>query len=480
MSSSAPTLDSLRARYGPRYKWLALSVVMVGAVASILSSTIVNVALPHLSAEFRVGIERAQWVGSVHMAATTVSMLAVPWLLGRFGFRRTFFAAMALLFAGSAGGGLAPSFEWLVGARVLQGIASGLAQPLSMVLILRAFDEHEQGRASGIFGFGVVLAPAVGPVVGGLLTDAIGWRAVFWIGLPFALLAAAMARALLPRMPQAPDERPFDWRGMALLATFVPSLLVFFVQLHDHGLSMVTFGWLAATALACVALVAWERAADAPLVDLRVFRFGDFRRGTVVAFIYGAGLFGSTLLVPLFVQHSLHYSAAQSGVLLLPAGVALALTIPIAGRLSDKLAPRLLVGSGLLAFGVSFALMAAFPLAGFAALALMLILGRIGLGLVLPSLSLATVRRVDPEYTSQAASLFNFTRMLGGAAGTSAVAIFVEARAKQMAGATLTTAHVLVPQWAELRAYREGFAVLAVLFALAAVVAARLQGKRAA
>ena len=159
--TAAPTLDALRARFGDRYKWIALATVMIGAVASLLSATIVNVAVPHLAEHFRIGNEQVQWVSSAHMASTTVTMLALPWLLARFGFRRMFFVAMWLLSVGSLVGGLAPTFTILVAMRTLQGAASGLLQPLATVLIMRAFAPGEQGRASGYFGFGVVLAPAV-------------------------------------------------------------------------------------------------------------------------------------------------------------------------------------------------------------------------------------------------------------------------------------------------------------------------------
>lgn len=469
MTFDAPSLESLRERYGSRYKWIALATVMIGAIASVLSSTIVNVTLPHLGTHFHVGNEQLQWVSSVHLASTTITMLALPWLLARFGFRRMFFAAMALLFTGSLFGGLAPNFSTLVAMRTLQGASSGLLQPLATVLIMRAFPAGEQGRASGFYGFGVVLAPAAGPTVGGLLTDLVSWRAVFFVSLPFAAAAMALAWRLLPKMPTPPDDRRFDWLGMALVAAFVPMLLVFFVQLHDYGpASAATIGWLAAAIVTMVTLLIWERVVDAPLVDFRVLRNHDFRIGVTVALIYGAGLFGSTLLVPLFVQHALRYSATESGMLLLPAGLALAVAIPLAGGMSDRFSPRPMVVGGLVAFGASFALMAAAPGAGFWPLAAMLVLGRVGLGMILPALTLGAVRPVEPELLGQAASLFNFTRMFGGALGTSAIVIFVEARAKVLAVQ-------LAPGQAELRSFQEGFLVLAVLFAIAAAAAWRLK-----
>lgn len=169
----------LRERYGERYRWLLLLSVMVGTMASIMSSTIVNVAIPDMSHYFTLGQERAQWVTSGFMVATTVSMLTTPWLLSRYGYRATYVGAMLLLLAGGVGGGLARDFGLVLAARVAEGLAAGVVQPIPAVIILYAFQPHEQGCASGIFGMGVVLAPALGPSIGGLLVDWFGWRSIF-------------------------------------------------------------------------------------------------------------------------------------------------------------------------------------------------------------------------------------------------------------------------------------------------------------
>ncbi|MES2530636.1 MAG: MFS transporter, partial [Pseudomonadota bacterium] len=164
---TSPPTQTLASRYGERYRWLLLLSVMVGTMASIMSSTIVNVAIPGMSQHFSLGQERAQWVSSGFMVAMTVSMLTTPWLLGRFGYRRTYVGTMLLLLAGGIAGGLATDFALVLAARVAEGLAAGVVQPIPAIIILRAFAPHEQGRASGIFGMGVVLAPAIGPSIGG-------------------------------------------------------------------------------------------------------------------------------------------------------------------------------------------------------------------------------------------------------------------------------------------------------------------------
>ena len=162
------TLEELRQRYGDRHKWLVLLTVMIGSMAAIMSSTIVNVAVPDLSRHFLLGQERAQWVSAAFMLAMTLSMLTTPWLLLRFGLRRTYSGAILLLLAGGVAGGFSINYPMLLAMRVVEGLASGILQPIPAIVILRAFASHEQGKAMGIFGFGVVLAPAVGPGIGWL------------------------------------------------------------------------------------------------------------------------------------------------------------------------------------------------------------------------------------------------------------------------------------------------------------------------
>ena len=223
MSTHSSTLEALRARYGVRYRWLLLLSVMVGTMASIMSSTIVNVAIPDMSRHFTLGQERAQWVTSGFMVAMTVSMLTTPWLLARYGYRRTYVGTMLLLLAGGIVGGFSSSFALLLGARVAEGLAAGVVQPIPVIIIMRAFEPHEQGRASGIFGMGVVLAPAIGPSVGGVLVDLFGWRSIFFMVIPFLsgfavagvpLCAGHGARRRCGQSPgrHARLARPAAWR----------------------------------------------------------------------------------------------------------------------------------------------------------------------------------------------------------------------------------------------------------------------------
>src|SRR5688572_24706366 len=173
---SAPTtIEDLRRRHGPNFRWLVLLTVMVGMMASILSSTIVNVAVPDMSRYFHIGQDRAQWISAAFMAATTLSLLLTPWLLQRYGLRKTYVGATLMLMAGGIVGGLSGNYPVMIAMRVLEGVAAGILMPIPNVVIMREFPADQQGRAIGIFGFGVVLAPALGPVVGGILVEIFGW-----------------------------------------------------------------------------------------------------------------------------------------------------------------------------------------------------------------------------------------------------------------------------------------------------------------
>lgn len=198
MSQDPHSLQALKARYGPRQRWYLLYTLMLGSMAAVMSSTIMNVGIPDMSHHFTLSQSRVQWVTSGFMVAMTVSMLTTPWLLARFGYRRVYEVCMWLLLGGGVMGGFASDFVLVMAARVAEGLAAGVVQPIPAIIILRAFDSSEQGRASGLFGMGVVLAPAIGPSIGGVLVDVFGWRSIFFMVVPLALLALWLSRRFVP------------------------------------------------------------------------------------------------------------------------------------------------------------------------------------------------------------------------------------------------------------------------------------------
>jgi len=450
-------------------------------MASIMSSTIVNVAIPDMSHYFTLGQERAQWVTSSFMVATTVSMLTTPWLLSRYGYRATYVGAMVLLLVGGIGGGIAGHFSLVLVARVAEGLAAGVVQPIPAVIILYAFKPHEQGRASGIFGMGVVLAPAIGPSVGGLLVDWFGWRSIFFMVVPLCLASIALAYKFVPvnapgGVPANRRGEPLDWRGLTLGTLGTLCLLNGLVALHSGPYAEAAL-LLGGAALCLVLFLWWQRRVtqrgQKPLMDLRVFEYRQFAMGSVVAFIYGTALFGSTYLLPVFMQLGLQLSPSHVGTIMLPSGIVLAITIPLVGRLADRVATHWLVGMGLTLLGASFALMMLVGLqSALWTLVLFALLGRIGLGFILPSLNLGAMRPLDRALITQGSSVIGFVRMLGGAAGVSLCGIVLEwrlgAHGDSLATATTSPARIA--------AFGETFLMLAGLCVLALIAAWQLRG----
>lgn len=484
MTDPAPhypgSLQELTERYGERMRWYFLLTVMVGTIAAVMSSTVVNVAIPAMSQHFMLGQERAQWVSSSFMAANTVAMLTTPWFLYRYGYRRTYIAMLLVLGAGGMLGGLASNFNVVLLARLLEGLAAGVIQPIPAILILYAFPNNQQGRASGLFGMGVVLAPAIGPSIGGLMVDWWGWRSIFYMVVPFCLAAAYLSTRFVPTT--APGgvvprkSQALEWRSLSIITAGLVSLLNGLILLHD-GSWLIGALLLIGTGLVAFMLFTWwqrylEKHRRDPLMDLRVFQSGTFDKGCIVAFIYGSALFGSTYLLPVFMLAGLGLSASQVGFIMLPSGLILAGTIALSGRLADKFSAPLLISIGLWMLAGSFALMYFVRTGNSLALLIGIsALGRIGLGFILPSLSLVAVRPLPKDLISQGSSIISFIRMLGGAIGVSLCAIVLEWRIAAH-GDSLTIAQTSP---ARVAAFGETFVILGALCALAWLASRKMQ-----
>ena len=401
---------------------------MLGTMATVLSATVVNVALHDIMLEFGIRQGQVHWLATGFIAAMTTSMLASSWLLDHWGVRRTLATAMALFSLISVAGGFAVSPEQLIAARVGQGAMAGLMQPMGMYLVFRIFPQDRRGQAMGIYGMGVILAPALGPVLGGVLVDELDWRYVLFAPVPVTLLGVVMAWRFLPWPRLRPEPYRFDWPGLALLGPTIALALDTLNRLQQlSGQETRLLGQGLVMLVSLVLFIARERTARHPLVNLALLRLPSFRQANLGALALGLALFGSTYLIPLFVQTSLGFSATEAGLLMLPAGVVLGVTFPLAGRLADRRSARSLVVTGILLFALSAIL---FALSGqalaFGWLALWAVLGRIGIGFMLPALSTAALNPLRPEQLGAASSTINFTRQLGGAFGVNLVALAVE------------------------------------------------------
>ena len=466
----AQARDQLIARHGEAFKWLALTVVGLGTIAAVLATTSFNVAVPALGSYFGLGQHQVQWAITGFMAALTVAMLPTPWVLDRIGFRRLFLGANLLLGLSSVAGALGDSFGFVVAMRIVQGVAAGLLQPLPMLAVMRLFPAGSQGRAHGLLGFGIVLAPAVAPALAGVLLDRFGWPSIFLMSLPFCVVAGVLGLYLLPRHEPSPGQR-FDWLGVAILCAASLLAIDFIASLRGHGLlALRTLALLALSVLCALAFVRHARRASAPIVSLDLFAERSFAMAALVTVVYGFGLYASTYLIPVFLQSALGYDATYAGLALLPSGILLAVVIPLAGVLTDRYSPRWITVWGLALFGLSFVLFAWRGGAiSYAEVIGFSLVGRLGLGLTVPALMVATMAHVAPARLGQASMVSNYTRQLGGVLGVAVVAVFVEWR---------TTAHVTVADGVFL-AYAQAFLLLALSFALAVAVAVRMRPRQA-
>lgn len=424
------SIDGLFARYGAAYRALATVTAMLSAASVVLSTTIVNVAIPGVMGAFAIGQIEAQWISTAFLAAMTATMLLADWLDRAFGLRAAMTGALAIFAAGSVLGATAPNEIVLTLARIIQGAATGVVQPLALVVMFRVYPAERRGAAMGIFGVGVVLAPAIGPWIGGLLVDAFNWRYVFYLGVPFAGIALVLAQLFLPTRTETGKPPRFDWIGLLLLCAFLGCALNALTDAQRRGwTSDEILLQSAAAVLAAAGFVLRERYAAHPLLDLRLFAILPFAAASIVSFVMGAGLFGSIYLLPLFVQTIQGLSATDAGLMLMPAGFALCFVFPIVGRISDRISPGIPIGIGLAVFALSAWLTADLDVdSAFWTLALLTALSRLGLGMIFPPLTAGSLRVLPRGLIAQGSGAVNFVRQLGGAFGVNLLAVFLERR----------------------------------------------------
>ena len=416
-------------RYGVRYRWFAMFTIVTGNIAAVLSGTIINVAIPDIMGAFGIGQDDAQWLSTANLASSTVSMLASAWMVQRAGLKGTVLVALALFIAGSLLGGLATNLEVMIASRIMQGVTAGLLTPLSMTIIFQVFPPGRQGLAMGISAVGVILAPAIGPAVGGVLTDHFNWRYVFFLGLPVSMLTLL---GTLVFMPGRQTARPgaFHWNGMILLCVSITAVLVGLTRGERNGWdSDVILGCFAVSLLSGIAFVHSQVGRPHPLLDLGLFANRNFLIMAINGCVFSAGLYASTYLLPLFLQLVQHMTPTDSGAMMIPAGLVMVAIFPFAGRLADRVDARVLISTGILFFVVAFWLMRhADADTGFWTLAWWIVLSRVGIGLVMPALQMGALSHVPPERLTQASGSFNFMRQMGGAFGVNLMSVTLERR----------------------------------------------------
>lgn len=452
----------LQRRFGPRYPQWLLALLMVGSMAMVLASTSINVALPAIMVDFAIGRPLAQWLSTGFLAAMTAGLLLAAWAQARFGARRTAQFGLLLFILTSLLALVAQAAWQLIALRIVQGLCAGIVQPLAMVLIFRVFAEGGRGMALGLYGLGVMLAPSLGPAIGGYLVDHFGWAAIFWMPLPMCLLALCAGLWLLPSARERSAPR-LDLLAFISLCVSIFAALGFLAEAQRFAWSAPRV-WLPGVValLAALLFVRRSQRAAQPLLPLALWRHAGFRSASWVALTLGLGLYGSTYLIPLYLQTVDGFSAGRAGMLLLPAGLLMGMASFLGGWLSDRLSAAVLLSAGLLIFALSAAGLAWVEQgASFLLLCFWACVGRIGLGILLPALSTGSLDILSAEELAQGAGAITFVRQLGGAFGVNLLTFFLEWRHSAGGG----------DQWAELLAFKQSFWLVAGVFALTVVAA---------
>jgi len=415
------------------YKWFVLGNVMLGTFMAVLDSTIVNVSLPKIMSSFGVGLSTIQWVITAYMLAMAAMLPTSGWLADKFGYKRTYFWGLFMFTLGSLLCGLSNDETTLIISRIIQGLGAGTVQPLGMAIITREFPSHQRGLALGFWSIASAASVSFGPMLGGYLVDNFSWQLIFDVNVPVGIVALIFT-LVIQREFIHPNVRKFDFIGFISVIIFLPVLLY---ALSEGNAATNSQGWHAPYILACFAISAiaftvfliQEFHTEHPLLDLRLLKDHNFGMANAIMILFGMGMFGSTFLLPLYLQNSMGYTALQSGSVFLPVGIIQGIISPIAGRFSDKMNAKipLLVGFGLLIF--SFYLNSDLSyLTEHSFIMTTLYLRGFGMGLIftpLSSLSLATIPR---DKMAQASGISNTVRQIGGSMGVALLSTLLAAR----------------------------------------------------
>jgi MFS transporter, DHA2 family, multidrug resistance protein len=413
------------------FKGFALALVTValalGNFMEVLDTTIANVSLPHIAGDLGVSPNQATWVITSYAVANAVSVLLSGWLAQRFGQVRVFVTAVLCFTCASWICGTAVSFEMLLAFRVMQGGVSGLMVPLSQTLLLSSYPRHRQGVALAIWSMTVMVAPVVGPILGGWITDSYAWPWIFYINVPVGLGVAWLAHRFLGQRDTPTRKVRVDAVGLGLIVVWVGALQIMF----DKGNELDWFGSPFIVVLAVVAalglalFVVWELTESHPIVDLSLFKIRNFAAGTVVVCLGYGVFFGSVVLMPLWLQTQMGYTATWSGFVVAPYGVlALALS-PLVGRSLDRIDARVFATAAFLIFAVASFMRAGFTSgADYASLALPQLVQGAGIAMFFAPLISITLSDLDPERVAFGSGLVNFFRITAGSFGASLATTF--------------------------------------------------------
>jgi len=402
-------------------KWMIALTAALGAILEVIDTSIVNVAMPDIQGNLGATLAEVGWISTGYACANVVMIPLTAWLSDRFGRKQYLLFSLAGFTAASVLCGLAANLPMLIAARVLQGLCGGGLLAKAQSILFETFPRSEQPAAQAMFGIGVIAGPALGPVLGGYLTDTLGWRWIFFINLPFGILAVLMTIVFLPRDEASElDHTTVDWAGIGLLTV---GLACFQTMLEegqqDDWFSSRFILTMAIGAAVGLGLFIWrELTVDHPAVDLRVLRHRALAAGSIYSLVLGMGLYGVMFAVPIFVQNYLQFTATQSGMLLMPGAIASAVTMIVMGKISGRIDARLLIaiGAGILTTSAVW-LSQINPDTGTESLFWPLVLRGLGTVTMFLPLSLATLGDLPKRDVAAGSGFYNLMRQMGSSIG---------------------------------------------------------------
>jgi DHA2 family multidrug resistance protein len=410
----------------PTYRWLVLAGVMITTFMAVLDATIVNVALSTLMSSFGVSVDRVEWVLTAYLIVFGVMLPSSGWLADHLGYKLVFLLGLLTFTIGSFLCSIAWNLNVLIAFRVLQGAGAGILQPVGMAIVTREFPPEKRGVALGFWTIAAAASISLGPSVGGYLIDNYSWHMIFDVNIPIGIFGM-MAVLVVLREQKAETSRSFDIIGFLSLSTFLTTLLL---ALSSGNSAWNTGGWSSNYILTCFAVSAvslmvfliTEFSVEHPLIELALFKNFDFAVTNAVMFMFGVGMFGSTFLLPIYLQNSLGYTPLQAGMVFLPIGLLQGLMSPIAGLYSDRYNPKVPLAIGILLMAYTF-----YQFGFLSAMSekreimLPLYLRGIAMGMLFAPLIAISISEIPAQKMAQASGLINVVRQIGGSFG---VAVF--------------------------------------------------------
>jgi MFS transporter, DHA2 family, multidrug resistance protein len=437
MTTSALTLEQevWRPRYNP---WLVAVVVALAAFMEVLDTSIANVALPYIAGGLGASNDQSTWVLTSYLVSNAIILPMTGWLAGAVGRKRFFMICLALFTISSLLCGLAPSLGFLLLFRILQGAGGGGLQPMAQAILADTFPPEKRGLAFALYGITAIMAPTIGPTLGGWITFSYSWRWIFFINLPVGVITWLLVRRFVEDPPYLQRLKSagvkLDYVGIAFLTVGVGALQV----LLDKGQEDDWFGsrfittLIVVSAVCLISLVVWEWFQKTPIIDVRMFKNFNFAGSSLMMFMLGVLLFSSLVLMPLFLQTLLGYTSELAGLALSAGGAVLLIEMPIMGQLTTKIQARYLIAFGWLALaaGMYYSTKRIDLQMSFRAATLLRIEQVIGLGFLFVPITLAAYIGIAPEKNNAVAGIINFMRNMGSSVGTSLVTTLIARRSQ--------------------------------------------------